>query len=160
MSVGQELVHWCRKALPGWEEPHIMLISSTGSISTADGSALVRMGDTTMVCGIKAEVAEPDMSRPQEGFIGVPTLPQRFRESPWETDGYSKITEHQLISCTLQCPISISPHSVPRATNPVLRPTRLKRCPTGCPISSSRPSSHLSFSPCLPDHSRLLLYPD
>lgn len=41
----------------------------TGSISTADGSALVRMGDTTMVCGIKAEIAEPDMTRPNEGFL-------------------------------------------------------------------------------------------
>lgn len=40
-----------------------------GSISTADGSALVRMGDTTMVCGIKAEVAEPDAATPNEGYI-------------------------------------------------------------------------------------------
>jgi exosome complex component RRP43 len=41
----------------------------TGSVSTADGSALIRMGDTTMVCGIKAEIAEPDSARPNEGFI-------------------------------------------------------------------------------------------
>ena len=41
-----------------------------GSISTADGSSLVRIGDTTMVCGIKAEVAEPDMARPNDGFVG------------------------------------------------------------------------------------------
>lgn len=40
-----------------------------GSVSTADGSALVRMGDTTMVCGIKAEIAEPDSARPCEGII-------------------------------------------------------------------------------------------
>lgn len=42
-----------------------------GSISTADGSALVRLGETTIVCGVKAEIAEPDLERPTEGFIGV-----------------------------------------------------------------------------------------
>jgi exosome complex RNA-binding protein Rrp42 (RNase PH superfamily) len=41
----------------------------SGSVSTADGSALIRMGETTMVCGIKAEIAEPDSARPNEGFI-------------------------------------------------------------------------------------------
>lgn len=41
-----------------------------GSISTADGSALVRLGETTIVCGIKAEIAEPELDRPGEGFIG------------------------------------------------------------------------------------------
>ena len=40
-----------------------------GSVSTADGSALIRMGEKTMVCGIKAEIAEPDSARPNEGFI-------------------------------------------------------------------------------------------
>lgn len=43
---------------------------NTGSISTAHGSALVRMGDTTMVCGVKAEIGEPDTETPGEGFIG------------------------------------------------------------------------------------------
>ena len=42
-----------------------------GSISTADGSALVRLGETTIVCGVKAEIAEPDLERPTEGFIGM-----------------------------------------------------------------------------------------
>lgn len=41
-----------------------------GSIATADGSALVRMGDTTMVCGVKAEIAEPTGSSPNAGFVG------------------------------------------------------------------------------------------
>jgi exosome complex component RRP43 len=40
-----------------------------GSVTTADGSALIRMGETTMVCGIKAEIAEPDAASPNEGFI-------------------------------------------------------------------------------------------
>lgn len=43
-----------------------------GSISTADGSALVRLGNTTVVCGVKAEVAEPELDRPMDGFLGVP----------------------------------------------------------------------------------------
>ena len=44
--------------------------TNIGSITTADGSALVRVGDTTIVCGIKAEIAEPDLARPDQGFIG------------------------------------------------------------------------------------------
>ncbi|TFK69417.1 ribosomal protein S5 domain 2-like protein [Pluteus cervinus] len=46
---------------------------NVGSISTADGSALVRLGDTTVVCGVKAEIAEPELDKPEEGFI-VPNL--------------------------------------------------------------------------------------
>ncbi|KAF8967458.1 ribosomal protein S5 domain 2-like protein [Flammula alnicola] len=46
---------------------------NVGSISTADGSALVRMGDTTVVCGVKAEIAEPELDREGEGFL-VPNL--------------------------------------------------------------------------------------
>ncbi|KAF8165899.1 ribosomal protein S5 domain 2-type protein [Crassisporium funariophilum] len=46
---------------------------NVGSISTADGSALVRMGNTTVVCGVKAEIAEPELDRDNEGFM-VPNL--------------------------------------------------------------------------------------
>jgi len=46
---------------------------NVGSISTADGSALVRLGDTTIVCGVKAEIAEPELDRPEHGFL-VPNL--------------------------------------------------------------------------------------
>ncbi|KAH8096594.1 ribosomal protein S5 domain 2-type protein [Cristinia sonorae] len=46
---------------------------NVGSISTADGSALVRMGDTTVVCGVKAEIAEPELDRPEHGFL-VPNI--------------------------------------------------------------------------------------
>lgn len=46
-----------------------------GSISTADGSALVRLGDTTIVCGVKAEIAEPELDRPEQGFLGDPSIP-------------------------------------------------------------------------------------
>jgi hypothetical protein len=44
----------------------------TGSISTADGSALVRLGDTTIVCGVKAEIAEPELDKPEDGYLGMP----------------------------------------------------------------------------------------
>ncbi|KAJ3504972.1 hypothetical protein NLJ89_g7661 [Agrocybe chaxingu] len=46
---------------------------NVGSISTADGSALVRMGNTTVVCGVKAEIAEPELDKEEEGFL-VPNL--------------------------------------------------------------------------------------
>ncbi|KAI0071833.1 ribosomal protein S5 domain 2-like protein [Panus rudis PR-1116 ss-1] len=46
---------------------------NVGSISTADGSALVRLGDTTIVCGVKAEIAEPELDSPNEGFL-VPNI--------------------------------------------------------------------------------------
>jgi polyribonucleotide nucleotidyltransferase len=46
------------------------LFLHVGSISTADGSALVRIGETTIVCGVKAEIAEPDLEQPTEGFLG------------------------------------------------------------------------------------------
>ena len=47
----------------------------TGAVSTASGSALIRLGDTTIVCGIKAETAEPDWDRPNEGWLGeAPTM--------------------------------------------------------------------------------------
>lgn len=41
-----------------------------GSISTAEGSSLARVGDTTVVCGVKAEITEPELSTPNDGFIG------------------------------------------------------------------------------------------
>ncbi|XP_064482039.1 exosome complex component RRP43-like [Ornithodoros turicata] len=44
-----------------------------GSISTADGSAVVKIGCTSIVCGIKAELAEPTVDEPKKGFI-VPNV--------------------------------------------------------------------------------------
>lgn len=46
---------------------------NVGSISTADGSSIVRLGDTTVVCGVKVEIAEPDLDAPEDGFL-VPNL--------------------------------------------------------------------------------------
>ncbi|RXK35932.1 hypothetical protein M231_06808 [Tremella mesenterica] len=47
---------------------------NTGSVSTADGSSLVRLGSTTVVCGIKAEIAEPTSSSPDQGYLIVPNV--------------------------------------------------------------------------------------
>ena len=45
-----------------------------GSITTADGSSLVKWGETTIICGVKAEIAEPDLDRPLDGWIGMEHL--------------------------------------------------------------------------------------
>ncbi|KAJ2355469.1 hypothetical protein GGF43_002670 [Coemansia sp. RSA 2618] len=42
-----------------------------GTISTAQGSSTVRIGNTTVVCGIKAEVSEPDVKTPDAGFLAT-----------------------------------------------------------------------------------------
>lgn len=44
----------------------------TGAISstTALGSSQVNLGLTSVVCGIKAQVAQPHVDRPLEGFLG------------------------------------------------------------------------------------------
>ncbi|NXA51700.1 EXOS8 protein, partial [Nothocercus julius] len=58
-----------------------------GSITTADGSALVKLGNTTVICGVKAELAAPPADSPNKGYI-VPNveLPSlcspRFRSGP------------------------------------------------------------------------------
>jgi exosome complex component RRP43 len=44
---------------------------NVGSIQTANGSALVRVGNTTVVCGVKAEIAEPELDEGDKGFLGA-----------------------------------------------------------------------------------------
>ena len=43
----------------------------SGSITTANGSSLVRVGKTTVVCGVKAELAEPELDKPNQGYLGA-----------------------------------------------------------------------------------------
>lgn len=43
---------------------------TSGAISTANASAMVRLGGTTVVCGIKAEVCEPKVDIPNQGYLG------------------------------------------------------------------------------------------
>ncbi|KAL7847466.1 hypothetical protein AOLI_G00221840 [Acnodon oligacanthus] len=58
-----------------------------GSINTADGSALVRIGNTTVICGIKAELSAPSTDAPDKGHIVPnvdlpPLCSSRFRPGP------------------------------------------------------------------------------
>jgi len=46
---------------------------SSGNIKSADGSSIVKQGNTTVACGIKAELAKPTAEKPDQGFI-VPNL--------------------------------------------------------------------------------------
>uniref|UniRef100_A0AAR2LHT3 Exosome complex component RRP43 n=1 Tax=Pygocentrus nattereri TaxID=42514 RepID=A0AAR2LHT3_PYGNA len=60
---------------------------NTGSINTADGSALVRIGNTTVICGIKGELAAPSTDAPDKGYIVPnvdlpPLCSSRFRPGP------------------------------------------------------------------------------
>ncbi|KAG1050568.1 hypothetical protein G6F42_029003 [Rhizopus arrhizus] len=43
---------------------------TSGAISTANASAMVRLGGTTVVCGIKAAVCEPKIDVPNQGYLG------------------------------------------------------------------------------------------
>ena len=59
----------------------------SGSIATAEGSSIVKLGNTTIVCGIKAEMANPNPEHPKKGFIvpniDLPSLcSPRFRPGP------------------------------------------------------------------------------
>ncbi|WVO17612.1 hypothetical protein L204_105309 [Cryptococcus depauperatus] len=81
-------------------------------ISTAHGSALVKMGDTTVVCGIKAEVGKPLTSAPSEGFvvpnIDLPALSSpRFKPGPpgEEAQTYSNWI-YELLTCSRTIPLS------------------------------------------------------
>ncbi|KAF5296261.1 hypothetical protein FQA39_LY12598 [Lamprigera yunnana] len=63
------------------------VIINTGSISTGDGSALIRIGKTTIVCGIKAELAQPKVEKPYYGYlvcnVNLPPLcSSKFRPGP------------------------------------------------------------------------------
>lgn len=58
-----------------------------GSISTADGSALVKLGNTTVICGVKAEFAAPPTDAPDKGYVVPnvdlpPLCSSRFRSGP------------------------------------------------------------------------------
>ncbi|XP_057676716.1 exosome complex component RRP43 [Corythoichthys intestinalis] len=58
-----------------------------GSIGTADGSALVKLGNTTVICGVKAELANPSVEAPGKGFIVPnvdlpPLCSSQFRPGP------------------------------------------------------------------------------
>ncbi|XP_031619440.1 exosome complex component RRP43-like isoform X1 [Contarinia nasturtii] len=43
------------------------------SIGTADGSAIVKLGNTTVICGIKAELSAPTVEEPEKGYL-IPNI--------------------------------------------------------------------------------------
>ncbi|CAH1796394.1 unnamed protein product, partial [Owenia fusiformis] len=62
-------------------------ILNIGSVSTANGSALVKQGNSAVICGIKAELCKPKTESPHEGFIipniDLPALcSPRFKPGP------------------------------------------------------------------------------
>ncbi|XP_052793450.1 exosome complex component RRP43-like isoform X2 [Mya arenaria] len=48
-------------------------VLNIGCIGTAEGSSLVKQGNTTVMCGIKAEIAAPKTEHPKRGYI-VPNV--------------------------------------------------------------------------------------
>ncbi|XP_054442546.1 exosome complex component RRP43 [Pteronotus mesoamericanus] len=60
---------------------------NVGSIGTADGSALVKLGNTAVICGVKAELAVPPPDAPDKGYVVPnvdlpPLCSSRFRPGP------------------------------------------------------------------------------
>ncbi|CAG5135188.1 unnamed protein product [Candidula unifasciata] len=49
------------------------VVLNIGCVTTAEGSALIKIGNTTVICGVKAELAKPDADQPKDGFI-VPNV--------------------------------------------------------------------------------------
>ncbi|KAJ2806930.1 hypothetical protein H4R20_001496 [Coemansia guatemalensis] len=84
-----------------------------GTISTAQGSSTVRIGNTTVVCGIKAEVSEPDVKAPNEGYLVTnvdlsPMCSAHFRPgAPGETAQVSSEHLHRLFGGNVVDPGSL-----------------------------------------------------
>ncbi|ORX44743.1 exosc8 protein [Hesseltinella vesiculosa] len=80
-------------------------------ISTANASAMVRLGGTTVVCGIKAEVGEPSIDTPDQGYlvpnvILSPLCSSQFRPGP-------PSEQAQIISEFLSQLFTRQPHLIP-----------------------------------------------
>lgn len=63
------------------------VVINIDSIGTADGSSIVKIGNTTVVCGIKAELAPPKAAEPENGFVITnieltPLCSSKFRPGP------------------------------------------------------------------------------
>jgi len=77
---------------------------NVGSINTADGSAIVKIGNTNVICGIRAELAKPKTETPENGFL-VPSieLPPICSKKYRENDGSNKTAnkDSDVLTCTL-----------------------------------------------------------
>ncbi|KAJ3201720.1 hypothetical protein HDU82_007908 [Entophlyctis luteolus] len=58
-----------REGLLTWRTQHVL----PGTLDTCAGSALIRIGGTTALCGVKVEVTVPDTNSPTTGFL-VPNV--------------------------------------------------------------------------------------
>ncbi|KAL7408997.1 ribosomal protein S5 domain 2-type protein [Mrakia frigida] len=96
------------RKLGGGDESWREVSVNPGSVSTASGSSLVRIGETTIVCGIKAEIFEPELYRPNQGClvpnIDLPSLcSSKFKPGPPSTeaqvltDRLSRVLSHPSI---------------------------------------------------------------
>lgn len=58
---------------------------SIGSVSECIGSSMVKLGKTSILCGIRAELAKPNSTSPQNGFlipnVDLSFLPHKTRNS-------------------------------------------------------------------------------
>ncbi|GAA95876.1 uncharacterized protein L969DRAFT_88717 [Mixia osmundae IAM 14324] len=85
--------------------------SDTGSVTTADGSSLVRVGQTTMMCTVRVETAEPDLMRPDEGFLIInaelmPIASSQFLSGPPSDDAQVLASRlRQVISSSNMLPL-------------------------------------------------------
>ncbi|XP_062517014.1 exosome complex component RRP43-like [Corticium candelabrum] len=59
---------------------------NVGSVTTADGSALVKIGNTTVLCGIKAEFTLPGGENNDEGYV-IPNFELSSVASPQSRSG-------------------------------------------------------------------------
>mmetsp|Transcript_3223 Transcript_3223/g.7869 ORF Transcript_3223/g.7869 Transcript_3223/m.7869 type:complete len:297 (-) Transcript_3223:521-1411(-) len=71
---------------------------SLGEIGTADGSAIARLGDTTVVAGIKAELANPPVDTPGSGWL-VPNVTLTRMCSPTVRPGPPGVEAQALSAC-------------------------------------------------------------
>lgn len=69
------------------------------SIKTADGSAIVKIGNSTVVCGIKAELAAAKPTEPEKGYL-IPNIEISPLSSPKYRPGPPS-EEAQVYSCSL-----------------------------------------------------------
>uniref|UniRef100_A0A1B6CB03 Ribosomal RNA-processing protein 43 n=1 Tax=Clastoptera arizonana TaxID=38151 RepID=A0A1B6CB03_9HEMI len=74
---------------------------NVGTITTAEGSAVIKIGNTTVVCGIKAELATPKAEEPDRGYVVTnvdlpPLCSSKFRPGPpsEEAQIYTAFMEH------------------------------------------------------------------
>ncbi|KAG5458400.1 MAG: ribosomal protein S5 domain 2-type protein [Olpidium bornovanus] len=91
-----------------------------GAISTAHGSSLVCIGGTAVICGVKAEVAEPRLDAPGEGYLGTargipnielsPLCSSRFKPGPPSdeqqvlSDRLNMFLKELSVSASPECP--------------------------------------------------------